>query len=397
MTIQKVPQGRLRSPFYPRQADLDRLYQWHDWKGYASAEGFYDTTLEYFSVRNSAGVFDLTPMTKYRITGPDSLDYINRLVTRDMSRIKPGRVAYAVWCDDEGQVIDDGTIFHLKQGEYRLCCQERHMAWLQMSAIGMDVTIVDETEDVCGLALQGPTSCSILKAMGIEGIENLRPFGLATYAFQDTEIMISRTGFTGDLGYELWLSNDQALALWDAMFEVGKIYGIMAMGTEALEQARIEAGFIAAYIDFLPANVTVRTGRSRSPLELGLDWLVDFKKANFNGRRALVREQRNGSTWQLVKLDIEGNKPAHHSYIYSTAKGKKDVGFITSATWSPVCKQNVALGTVRSPHGKVGEKLYVEIYYQREMHWSKMMAEATVVDKPFWDPSRKRATPPGPF
>ena len=397
MTIQEVPQGRLRSPFYPRQADLDRLFQWHDWKGYASAEGFYDTTLEYFSVRNSAGVFDLTPMTKYRITGSDSLVYINRLVTRDMSKIKPGRVAYAVWCDDEGQVIDDGTIFHLKQGEYRLCSQERHMAWLQMSAIGMDVTIVDETEEVCGLALQGPTSCSILKAMGIEGIENLRPFGMATYAFQDTEIMISRTGFTGDLGYEVWLSNDKALDLWDAMFDAGKIYGIMAMGTEALEHARIEAGFIAAYVDFLPANVTVRTGRSRSPFELGLDWLVDFKKPNFNGRRALAREKRNGSTWQLVKLDIEGNKPAHHSYIYSTSKGKKDVGFITSAAWSPVCKQNVALGTVRSPYGKVGEKLYVEIYYQREMHWSKMMAEATVVDKPFWDPPRKRATPPGPF
>jgi len=397
MTIAEVPQGRLQSPFYPRQAGLDRLNQWHDWKGYASAEGFYDTSLEYFSVRNSAGVFDLTPMTKYRITGPDSLTFINRLVTRDMSKIKPGRVAYAVWCDDEGQVIDDGTIFHLKQGEYRLCSQERHMAWLQMSAIGMDVSIVDETHEVCGLALQGPTSFSILDAMGIDGIEKLRPFGLATYTFQDTEIMISRTGFTGDLGYELWLSNDKALDLWDAMFKVGKIYGIMAMGTEALEQARIEAGFIAAYIDFLPANVTIRTGRSRSPLELGLDWLVDFKKPNFNGRRALAREKRNGSTWQLVKLDIEGNKPAHHSYIYSTAKGKKDVGFITSAAWSPVCKQNVALGTVRAPHGKVGKKLYVEIYYQREMHWSKMMAEATVVDKPFWDPPRKRATPPGPF
>ena len=130
MTITEVEQGRLRSPFYPRQADLDRLNQWHDWKGYASADGFYDTTLEYFSIRNSTGVFDLTPMTKYRITGPDALDYLNRLVTRDMAKIKPGRVAYAVWCDDEGQVIDDGTIFHLKQGEYRLCSQERHMAWL---------------------------------------------------------------------------------------------------------------------------------------------------------------------------------------------------------------------------------------------------------------------------
>lgn len=397
MTIQEVAQGRLRSPFYPRQAELDRLNQWHDWKGYASAEGFYDTSLEYFSIRNSTGVFDLTPMTKYRITGSDALDFLNRLVTRDMRKIKPGRVAYAVWCDDGGQVIDDGTIFHLTEGEYRLCSQERHMAWLKMAAIGMDVSVVDETHDVCGLAVQGPTSFSILKTMGLDGIDNLKPFGLATYDFQGTEIMVSRTGFTGDLGYELWLSPDKAVDLWDALFAAGKDYGIRAMGTEALEQSRIEAGFIAAYIDFLPADVTVRSGRSRSPLELGLEWLVDFKKPNFNGRRALANEKRNGSTWRLVKLDIEGNKPAHHSYIYSNPKSRKEVGFITSATWSPVCKQNIALGTVRVPHGNVGEKLYVEVYYQREMHWSRLMAEATVVDKPFWDPPRKRATPPGPF
>lgn len=397
MTIAEVEQGRLRSPFFPRQAELDRLFRWHEWKGYASADGFYDTTLEYFSVRNSTGVFDLTPMTKYRITGPDALDYLNRLVTRDMSKIKPGRVAYAVWCDDEGQVIDDGTIFHLRQGEYRLCSQERHMAWLTAAAIGMEVSIVDETEDVCGLAVQGPTSFSVLQAMGLDGIENLRPFGLTTFDFQGTELMVSRTGFTGDLGYELWLTPDKAIELWDALFDAGKLYGIMAMGTEALEHARIEAGFIAAYIDFLPADVTVRAGRSRSPLELGLEWLVDFKKPNFNGRRALAEEKRNGSAWRLVKLDIEGNKEAHNSYIYAGKKGGKDIGFVTSAMWSPVCKQNIALGTVRAPHGKVGDKLYVEIYYQREMHWSRVMAEATVVDKPFWDPPRKRATPPGPF
>jgi aminomethyltransferase len=397
MTITEVEQGRLRSPFYPRQADLDRLNQWHDWKGYASADGFYDTTLEYFSIRNSTGVFDLTPMTKYRITGPDALDYLNRLVTRDMAKIKPGRVAYAVWCDDEGQVIDDGTIFHLKQGEYRLCSQERHMAWLQAAAIGMDVSIVDETEEICGLAVQGPTSFSVLQAMGLDGIENLRPFGLETYDFQGTELMVSRTGFTGDLGYELWTTPDNALNLWDALFEAGKLYGIRAIGTDALEHSRIEAGFIAAYIDFLPAHVTVRSGRSRSPLELGLDWLVDFKKPNFNGRRALAEEKRKGSNWRLVKLDIEGNKEAHNSYIYPKKGGGKEIGFITSAMWSPVCKQNIAIGTVRAPHGKVGDKLYVEVYYQREMHWSRVMAEATVVDKPFWDPSRKRATPPGPY
>jgi len=398
MTAQQVEQGRFRSPFYPRQAELDRLNSWHGWKGYSSADGFYDTSLEYFAVRNSTGVFDITPMTKYRISGPDSVDFVDRLVTRDMRKVKPGRVAYAVWCTDEGQVIDDGTIFHLQQGVYRLCSQERHMSWLKAAAIGMDVTIVDETRDVCGLAVQGPTSFSVLEAMGLSGIENLKPFGLDTFDFHGSELMVSRTGFTGDLGYELWLSPDKAIDLWDALFEAGRLYGIRAIGTAALEQARIEAGFIQAFVDFLPADGTVRSGRSRSPFELGLDWLVDFGKANFNGRRALAEEKQRGSTWRLVKLDIDGNKPAHHSYVYAKPSGnKKEVGFITSAAWSPVCKQNIALGTVRAPHGNVGDKLYVEIYYQREMHWSKVMAEATVVDKPFWDPPRKRATPPGPY
>ncbi len=398
MSAFQVEQGRKFSPFYPRQAELDRLFQWHDWKGYASADGFYDTALEYFAVRNSAGVFDLTPMTKYRITGPDALDFLDRLVTRDMKKIKPGRVAYAVWCDEGGQVIDDGTIFHLTDGDYRLCAQERHMAWFRDSAIGMDVSIVDETEDYCGLALQGPTSFSILNTMGLDGIGNLRPFGLTTFDFEGSELMVSRTGFTGDLGYELWIEPDKALALWDALFEAGELYGIRAMGTEALEHARIEAGFIAAEIEFLPANVTVRSGRSRSPLELGLEWLVDFKKSNFNGRRALAEEKKRGSTWRLVKLDIEGNKEAHDAFIYpnKSARGE-EIGFVTSAMWSPVCKQNIALGTVKAPHGKVGDKVWVEIYYQREMHWSRVMAEATVVDKPFWDPPRKRATPPEPY
>jgi aminomethyltransferase len=162
--------------------------------------------------------------------------------------------------------------------------------------------------------------------------------------------------------------------------------------------ARVEAGYIAPFEDFLPAKGTVRTGRTRSPLELGLDWLVDFKKPNFNGRRALAEEKRNGSTWRLVKLDIEGNKVANASYIFEKPKNNKtNIGFITTAEWSPICKQNIALGTVRMPHGEPGSKLYVEIYYQREMHWTRAMAEATVVDKAFWFPPRRSATPPGPY
>ena len=398
MSNTEVAQGKLRTPFHGRLEQLDTLNTWHEWKGYSSADALYCEDMEYFAIRNATAVFDITPMTKYRIAGPDALDYLNRLVTRDMAKVKPGRVAYAVWCDDQGQVIDDGTIFHLKNGEYRLCSQERHFAWLLAASIGFDVVITHETEDVAALAVQGPTSFSVLNAMGLEGLSALTPFGLTHFDFQGTELMVSRTGFTGDLGYELWIEPSKAEALWDALFEAGKLFGIRAIGTTALDMARIEAGYLAAYEEFLPADETIRTGRSRSPLELGLDWLVDFKKPNFNGRRALAEEKRRGSTWRLVKLDIDGNKAAHHSYIYSSEKGNKsEIGFITSALWSPVCKQNIALGTVRTPHGKPGDTVWVEVYYQREMHWSRAMCKATVVDKPFWFPPRRGAKPPGIF
>ncbi|MBT8087185.1 MAG: aminomethyl transferase family protein, partial [Gammaproteobacteria bacterium] len=173
-----VDQGRLKSPFYPRLAALDTVNEWHQWKGYTAANELYCADTEYFAIRNATAVFDLTPMTKYRITGPDSLEYIDRLVTRDMTKIRPGRVAYAVWCDDQGQVIDDGTIFHLREGEYRLCSQERHFAWLQAATIGFDVTITHETDDVAALAVQGPTSYSVLSKMGLPGLDELKSFGL---------------------------------------------------------------------------------------------------------------------------------------------------------------------------------------------------------------------------
>ena len=395
MSVVEVPQGRLHTPFYPRMRELDTVNAWHTWKGYTVPDELYCAETEYFAIRNSTGVFDLTPMSKYRIKGPDALAYVDRLVTRDMNKIRPGRVAYAVWCDDRGQVVDDGTIFHLREGEYRLCSQERHFAWLQAAAIGFDVTIVEETGEVAALAVQGPTTYSILHNMGLDGLGELKPFGLMHFDFEGEELMVSRTGFTGDLGYKLWIAPAKAGALWDALFAAGRHYNMRAIGTHALEQARIEAGYLMAGVDFLPANATVRAGRTRSPFELGLGWLVDFKKPVFNGRRALAEENRNGSSWRLVKLDIEGNKPAHHSYIFAREKNnKREIGFITSATWSPVCKQNIAIGSVRVPHGEVGSTVWVDIYYQRELHWSRKMARATVVDKPFWFPPRRSLTPP---
>ncbi len=380
------------TPFYSRQKKLNVLNDWGRWKDYISANSYYCSDHEYFACRNSCGVFDLTPMVKHRVSGPDSLAYLNRLVTREVKKLKVGRVGYSVWCNDDGQVIDDGTIFHLEEGVYRICSQEPQINWFLASAIGFDVEVVEETHDIAALAVQGPTSCAILKKMGLTGIENLTPFGMINYPFEGTELMVSRTGYTGDLGYELWIDPDYAEVLWDRLFEAGKFYNIWPIGSEALDLLRIEAGFLLAAHDFLPAHEAIRHGHTRSPFELGLGWLVDLNKPVFNGKAALVEEKANGSRYNFVKLDIDGNKPAIGSYIYT--KNKKYAGTVTSAMWSPSAKANIALASLDTPHGKPGEEFVAEIYYQRELKWNKVMAPCRVVEQVFWDPPRRRQTPP---
>ncbi|HSM69837.1 MAG TPA: aminomethyltransferase family protein [Xanthomonadales bacterium] len=383
------------SPFHAGQKALNELQEWGRWFDYLSVPAYYCSTMEYFAGRNACGVFDLTPMVKHRISGPDALPYLNRLVTREVGKIAPGRVGYAVWCDDQGQVIDDGTVFHLDDQDYRICSQEHHIDWLLINAAGFDVQVREETHDVAALAVQGPTSCATLKRMGLAGIEDLKPFSLARFDFEGAELMVSRTGFTGDLGYELWIDPDHAEALWNRLFEAGEPHGIQPMGSDALEMLRIEAGFIMAGVEFMPAMQTVRTGHTRSPFELGLGWLVDFSKPLFNGRRALLREQQNGSRFTLARLDIEDNKPAQHAYVFDLKNN--NIGWVTSAMWSPSAKKNIALATVAAPHGRIGEELQAEIYYQRELKWNRKMARAVVVSDPFWDPPRRRLTPPADF
>ncbi len=384
-----------RSPFYSRQKPLNHLKEWGRWADYLSPRAYTCSAMEYFACRNACTVFDLTPMSKYRISGKDALPYLNRLVTREVGKIKPNRVGYCMWCTDEGQAIDDGTIFHLAKDDYRLCSQERHLDWLLTNTIGFDVLVTDETHEVAALALQGPTSYATLRKMGLEGIENMKMFDIMQFAFEGSQLTVSRTGFTGDLGYELWIDPGHAEVLWDRLFEAGQLHGIQAMGDEALQMLRVEAGFIQCRHDFMPAHATVRNGHTRSPFELGLGWLVDFNKPVFNGRKALLAQKKNGHRYKLVKLDIDGNKPAYDSYVFT--KNKKQIGTVTSATWSPSAKASIALATLETPHGKPGEELLVEIYYQKELKWSRVMARARVVKDVFYDPPRKRLTPPANF
>ena len=384
----------LETPFHARARELAQIDQYIPWAGYTTVDVFSSVEQEYFAIRNATTLFDLTPMVKYRIAGRDALEYLNRLVTRDLRKLKVGRVSYVVWCNDRGHVLDDGTIFRLGEQEFRLCTAERQLDWLLDSAIGFEVEIAEVTAEIAALAVQGPTSCSVLKAFGLTGIEKLKVFEIGEFSARGRPITVSRTGFTGDLGYELWMRPDDALAVWDELMAAGRTRGIRAIGSQALNMARIEAGFLAPNIDFVNAEHTVRIGRDRSPLELGLGWLVELDKPHFTGRRALLEEKRRGSKRLLVGLDVAGNKPAHNALIYADEAGNTEVGSVTSALWSPTCKRNIAFAIVDAPHFALGSTLWADIYLNRELVWERRMARCLVVEKPFFAPDRRRATPP---
>lgn len=390
-------QPLLRTPFHERARALSQVDSFVPWAGYTTVDVFTTMEQEYFAIRNATTLYDLTPMVKYRIAGPDARGFLNRLVTRDLRKLKVNRVSYCVWCNDAGNIIDDGTVFRLAESEYRLCTAERQLDWLLDSAIGFDVQISEVTAGIAALAMQGPTSCAVLKKVGLAGVERLKPFEFGNFEAAGLRTMVSRTGFTGDLGYELWVAPQQANALWDALMSAGRSRGIRAIGSRALNIARIEAGFLLPNVDFMSAEGSIRIGTGRSPLELGLGWLVDFGKGHFTGRRALLAQQRRGLRRQLVGLDIEGNKPAVNALLYSDRTGRKEVGSISSAVWSPTCKRNIALAMVEAPHFKVGATVWAEVYLNRELVWERRMCRAQVVEKPFFAPERRRLTPPADF
>jgi aminomethyltransferase len=387
----------LETPFHERARALSQVDRFVPWAGYTTVDVFTTMEQEYFAIRNAATLYDLTPMVKYRITGADALRYLNRLVTRDIAKLKPNRVAYCVWCNDAGHVLDDGTVFRLGENEYRLCTAERQIDWLLDSAVGFDVEVSEITTEIAALALQGPTSYAVLRTAGLAGVERLKPFDIGHFSLGTRQLTVSRTGFTGDLGYELWMEPAAAEEVWDGLMAAGRSRGIRAIGSQALNVARLEAGFLSPHLDFVSAEQTIRTGRDRSPIELGLSWLLDFDKGHFNGRRALLAERARGPRRQLVALDIAGNKPAHNALLYTEANGKRETGSITSAAWSPTCKRNIALAMVDAPYFKAGTALWAEIYLSRELVWERRMSRAVVVERPFFAPERRRATPPGEF
>jgi len=381
------------SHFHPRQAALNLREAWSVWNGYKFADYYYDAEYEYFCIRNTCGTYDICPMQKYYVQGADAQAMLNRMVTRNIANMQENRVTYVCWCTEEGRMIDDGTIFKLGPDRYMLTCGSPSLAWLKKASYGFaDVSIEDMSDKIAALSLQGPTSCSTLKLMGLDGIETLKPFQIKHLPFAGGELMVSRTGFTGDLGYELWIEPDLALQMWDALYSAGENYGIQPYGETATNMARMEAGFIMPDMEFNEALKTVHFEHDQTPFELNLGWLVDFKKPHFNGRKALLQDREKGPKYTLTKLDIEGNKPAEGSCIYSDKACRKEVGYVTSAMWSPAVKANIALAMIETEHLKGA--LWAEIYYEKELRQYHKVARCEIKDKPFWMPDRARATPP---
>ena len=389
-------QALQRTPFHDRISALSTTETWTGWNTYKVARVVDKLSAEYFAVRSGCAVMDLTPMEKYRITGKDAYAYLDRLLTRDISTLNPGRVTYVVWCDDAGKVIDDGTLFQFGEQDYRLCSQHHQLDWLLMSATGYDVHVETETHDVAALAVQGPTSYSVLTAAGIDGLEQLKPFGIIDLHCGDTPVTVSRTGYTGDLGYEVWVEPQNALRLWDAIFAVQGRYDIQPMGLDALEMVRIEAGFVMPGFDFNTAESTIRDGYDRSPYEVGLGWVVNLDKGHFTGRKALIAEKAQPIKRRLTKMIVDGNKPVGEAFIYDR-KGGKLVGEIKCTIWSPVLKANLALADIDYVKGRLPEKLWARFDYQRELKWRTAWAECHAQTKPFYNPDHRSATPPNQF
>lgn len=384
-------QPLMQTPFHKMiESEMTEGY-WHDWAGYKAASIVQDQELEYFAIRSTASVFDISPLIKYRIKGKDAESFLNKLTVRNVSLQKINTVQYTMWCNDDGSVLDDGTLFKFSEDDFRICCQERNLPWLIDTSSGFDVEIIEETGDIAGLSIQGPTSASVLIKAGYNLIEKLKPFEMIET--QD-ELLISRTGFTGDLGYEIFLPNKLAKVTWDKIWGAGENLGIKAIGYNALNIARIETGFIIANSDFITSEHAIRNNRIRNPDEIGMSWMVDMTKPYFNGKNALKKIRDNkASKFVFAALEIDGKEPADGAIIYYNKK--KEVGIITAATWSPTAKKSIALASLKLPYGnEIQSNLWVEIYVLRELEYHKMMKKVFIVKPPFVKLKRRNITPP---
>ena len=390
------------TPLHPRTAALCVSHNWRVWSGYLAAstyEVLHDH--EYHAIRNSAALIDITPLYKYDVSGRDALKLVDRVATRNAAKCSLGQAMYTCLCDAEGKVVQDGTFFRWAENRFRFHLAEPSLRWLRMNAAGMDVEIDDVSERIAAVALQGPTSRDIVKSIFGSAVDRLKFFHFASFNLEGVPIIVSRTGYTGDLGYELWIAAERAVEFWDLLMRTGKPYGITPAGMLALDLARLEAGFILLEVDYTSAEKALIPTQKYSPFEIGLGWTVALDKEHFVGRKALVQGKQRGAARALVGLEIDWSDyercyceaglapelpPAAWRGGAPVYAGNKQIGQATTGGWSPTIKRYIALATVRSDFAQRGAEVSMEL----TVDYVRKKVKARIVKTPFFDPARKR-------
>lgn len=393
------------TPFHERTGPLCQAQNWRRWAGYIVASSYeLHHDREYHAIRSSAALFDVSPLFKYAVRGPDAIRLLDRMVTRHVGAAKMGQVLYTMWCDGDGKALDDGTVARIGEQELRVTSADPNFRWLHTNARGLDVSIEDVSASIAALALQGPNARRILEAATESDLSALRFFRLTSGAIRGIPVQITRTGYTGDLGYEIWLAATHALPVWDALTECGRPFGLTPAGMLALDVARIEAGLVLLDVDYVPARKALIEDQKSSPLELSLDWTVAFDKPAFVGRQALLAERARGPAWRLVGVEVDwesletlytelGLAPKLPTTAWRTsvplyaADSERQVGYATSGCWSPLLKRYIALAHLEAAHAGAGAELSMEMTVEHR----RRRARARVAKLPFFDPERKRA------
>ncbi len=390
------------SPFHSRTLAACQSWEWQAWSGYLSASSYSVVPyMEYYAIRHSAGLIDVSPLYKYHVRGKDALALLNKVVTRDLRKLSKGHIAYTPWCDENGKTIDDGTLWCFGDGSFRLTSATPNLKWLEDNGTGMDIEVEDVSEDIGALSLQGPSSRAILKEVVGDAMDKLRFYRFTDAKLDGIPVEISRTGYTGDLGYEVWVERERAEKLWDVLLEYDETYGLQPAGQAAMDICRIEAGLILGEVDYAHSRSALIDAQRYSPFELSLDWAVALDKGPFVGRRALVEEQRRGVARRVVGIEVDwttaskyfmdmGLPPTPPSEPWSSKipiySGIRQVGWGTSGCWSPTLKKYIGMATVRSAYAHVGTPLEIDI----EVEWERRRAPARVVQRPFYDPPHRK-------
>ena len=391
------------TPFHPRIAPLCASHAWRRWSGCLVASSYeLSHEREYHAIRAAAALFDVSPLYKYLVRGKDAARLLDRVVTRDVMRASIGQVLYTPWCDSAGKVLDDGTVARLDDTLFRMTCADPNLRWLEECARGLQVQIEDVSDRTAALALQGPNARAILEQAVDRDLADLKYFRLAPARLRGAPVTVSRTGYTGDLGYEIWLEAANALEVWDALVAAGSAYGIAPAGMLALDLARLEAGLMLIDVDYVSARKALIDSQKSSPVELGLAWAVDLRKEHFIGRRALAEEAQGGAQWQFVGLELDweslealyaevGLAPQLPAAAWRASapvySGGGQVGYATTGGWSPLLKKYIALAHLQTASAALGTQLEMEMTVEHR----RKRALARVVKRPFFDPGRKRA------